>query len=159
MKKYTFFIYRPIAAIIPLVIFFSLIFLMLWLSIPLMHLISNPYIAATVFIIPASVTPFFIFYVRKKLLVKTVAILDTHILSVSYKGHFIFNKESIIINCSEIYSVTLKKYLAEEYRLTIKYGNKKNEQIVFVKVDCRISVKDDFLAFADAIKKYSSRKK
>ena len=132
---------------------------MLWFYIPLMHLISIPYVSAAILLILAFIIALFTYYARKRLLVKIVAILDTHILTVSYKGHFIFNKESIIINCSEIYSVTLKKYLAEEYRLTIKYGNKKNEQIVFVKVDGRISVKDDFLAFADAIKKYSSRKK
>lgn len=102
--------------------------------------------------IPISLITLLAWYVRQKLLIKVIAEMDEVILKISYEALFISSVESTQINISDIRSVTFKNYLDEEYRLKIKYGNKENQHMSFVKSDGYFSVKDDFLAFAKAIK-------
>lgn len=150
MKIYTFFIYRPIAAIIPLTVLIVLNFLLLLFLIPIMafkmHLIW-------LLVIPISLITLLAWYVREALLIKVIAEIDETILKISFEALFISSIEPTEINISDIHSVTFKSYLDEEYRLKIKYGNKENQQISFVKSEGYFTVKDDFLEFADAVKK------
>ena len=90
MKTYTFFIYRSIAAIIQLMVFFGLIFFLLIFLIPLMKF-KNELILIS--LIPALLITLFSWYVRKSLLIKVIAEIDESILKISYDALFISNTE------------------------------------------------------------------
>lgn len=156
MKIYTFFIYRPIAVIIPLTVLIVLNFFLLLFLIPIMafkmHLIW-------ILMIPISLITLLAWYLRKLLLIKVIAEMNETILKISYEALFISSIEPTQINILDIRSVAFKNYLDEDYRLKIKYGNKKNQYISFVKSDGFFSVKDDFLAFSKAVKKYNINKR
>jgi len=59
--------------------------------------------------------------------------LIPRLYQISDKAYFV---AIIVLILSEICSVKLEKYLGEEeYKLKIKYGNKENQQMSFVKAD------------------------